>query len=82
MTTKEEKHKPIMTLKECMEAEQPLEAPTPDYTPSWYCRIAGHKWWLRNVDERFDENGTKHRDIKQHETTHCDRCGVKNPRVK
>lgn len=53
--------------------------PPPDYTPSWLCRIVGHKWWLRTFNESIDGYGLRHRDVMNKQSSHCDRCGIRNP---
>jgi len=53
----------------------------PSYTPCWWCRLFGHKWWLKRIDERLDEQGNKHANITWHQLTHCDRCGFQNPAI-
>lgn len=45
------------------------------------CFIKGHKWWIRNFEDKI-EDGMKHRYGTSIELTHCDRCGEENPRLK
>lgn len=57
-----------------------------DYTPSLWCRIFGHKFWVTAVNIVHDEEASAHtgsymlrRDKKHQACSHCQRCGVPNP---
>jgi hypothetical protein len=50
-------------------------------TPSWLCRIMGHKWWVRNYRQWRDQMGALREDGTNVRQSHCQRCGEKNPSV-
>lgn len=51
------------------------------YKPSLLCRLIGHKWWMERICEDLRQTGLPFRTMERVDITHCDRCGVPNPRM-
>jgi len=49
-------------------------------TSSLWCRIFGHKWWVRtHLKDWVDPMERRHRDTTIEPRKYCDRCGAPNP---
>ncbi len=43
------------------------------------CLLMGHKFWIRDRKDFFDDKGIKHQKNIFYQLMYCDRCGTHNP---